>query len=121
MTPCAEVFRYLIIVSRAGLDVIPGPAVDIVIAPDKQWPLPAEHFDVLLSSQVLEFASDLDLTLAEMNRVLKRGGTVVLTFPFIYNEHRAPLDLRRFSVYGAARMFPEYATQVERQGGIGST
>ena len=104
-----------------GLDVVPGPAVDVVVARDKQWPLPSEYFDVLLSSQMLQFASDLDLTLGEMKRVLKHGGTAVLTFPFIYNEYTAPYDLQRFSVYRAAQMFSGYDVHIERQGGIGST
>ncbi len=104
-----------------GLDITASPAVDVVVEPDERWPLPDEHFDVLLSSQVLQFVPDLDLTLGEMNRVLKRGGTMVLTFPFIYNEHRAPLDLRRFTAYGAATMLSGYDLRIERQGGIGST
>jgi SAM-dependent methyltransferase len=105
-----------------GLDVEPGPSVDIVVAADQRWPLPDQHFDVLLSSQVLEHVEKLELTVAEIRRVVKPGGLVVLSFPFMYNEHGAPYDFRRFSAYGATRIFPDFeAVTLERQGGIGST
>jgi SAM-dependent methyltransferase len=105
-----------------GLDVYPGSAVDVLIASDGSWPLPDEHFDVLLSTQVLEHVADLDLTLAETERVLKRGGCAVLSFPFLYNEHGAPQDYRRFTVHMAERLFPRFeVVHLEKQGGIGST
>ena len=105
-----------------GLDVMPGPSVDVVVQSNEQWPLPNEYFDVLLSSQVLEHVEHLEFTLAEMNRVLKRGGVMVLSFPFIYNEHGAPWDFQRFTGYRAQRLFPNFEIlRLERQGGIGSS
>ncbi|MGD0826864.1 MAG: methyltransferase domain-containing protein [Desulfobaccales bacterium] len=105
-----------------GLDVSPGPAVDVLVAPDGAWPLPDEHFDGLLSTQVMQYVANLHLSLAEMERVLKRGGVAVLSLPFLYNEHRAPWDYWRFTVYGAERLFPGFEiTHLEKQGGIGST
>jgi SAM-dependent methyltransferase len=105
-----------------GLDVAAGPAVDVVVAFNEPWPLPDASFDVLLCSQVLEHVEDLGRTLTEINRVTRPGGVVCLTVPFIYNEHGAPHDFRRFTAYGASALFP--ASEVvlsERQGGIGST
>lgn len=105
-----------------GLDLKPGPRVDVVIAPGEPWPLPSGHFDVLLASQVLEHVEALDLVLAEMERVLRPGGTMVLSFPFIYNEHGAPFDFQRFSAHRAPGLFPTLdIVQLDRQGGIGST
>jgi SAM-dependent methyltransferase len=105
-----------------GLDVAPGPAVDFVVTPDAAWPLENGRFDVLLCSQVLEHVEHLDLTLREMDRVLRPGGVVVMTFPFLYNEHGAPGDYRRFTVYWAVRLLPGYLpVHAARQGGIGST
>ena len=105
-----------------GLDVMPGPSVDVVVQSNEQWPLPNEYFDVVLSSQVLEHVEHLELTLAEMNRVLKRGGVMILSFPFIYNEHGAPWDFQRFTAYRAQKLFPSFEIlRLERHGGIGST
>lgn len=105
-----------------GLDVSSGPAVDLVVASNEQWPLPDEKFDVVLSSQVLEHVEHLDFTLNEMSRVLNRGGVAVLTFPFLYNEHASPSDYRRFTGHQAKKLFPNCeVVRLEKQGGVGST
>lgn len=44
-------------------------------------PFPDESFDLVANNQVLEHVEDLDSVLAEMNRVLKPGGTVLSIFP----------------------------------------
>ena len=105
-----------------GLDVSPGAAVDLVVASNEHWPLPNEKFDVILCSQVLQHVEHLDITLKEMSRVLKRGGVAILTFPFLYNEHGAPWDYRRFTGYQAAKLFPDAEVlYLDKQGSIGST
>ena len=108
--------------SYVGLDVVSGPQVDVVVKPDGSWPLPDEHFDVLLSTQVLEHVEDLDLTVKEIVRVLKPGGVALITFPFLYNEHGAPYDFRRMTIHMARRLLQGFQiTRLERHGGIGST
>lgn len=105
-----------------GLDVLPGPEVDVVVPSDGAWPLPDEYFDALLASQVLEHVEHLEHTLGEMNRVLKRGGVMVMSFPFLYNEHGAPFDFQRLTAYRAVKLFPDFEVLcLKRQGGIGST
>jgi SAM-dependent methyltransferase len=49
--------------------------------PDGRVPFPAEHFDIVVSNQVIEHVEDLELTLSELHRVLKPGGTVLSVFP----------------------------------------
>ena len=105
-----------------GLDMMPGSSVDLVVNSEEQWPLPNEYFDVCLSSQVLEHVEYLEFTLSEMSRVLNKGGVMVLSFPFLYNEHGAPWDFQRFTAHRAQKLFPDFEIlQLERQGGIGST
>lgn len=111
-----------VVTEYVGLDVVPESSVDVVVSSNEQWPLPDEHFDVLFSSQVLEHVEHLELTLFEMKRVLKKGGSAVLAFPFLYNEHGTPWDYRRFTIYGAERLFPDFEiVYLEKLGGIGST
>ena len=105
-----------------GLDVDRRSSADFVVSSNEHWPLLDVHFDVLFSSQVLEHVENLDLTLLEMSRVLKTGGSAVLAFPFLYNEHGTPWDYRRFTVHGAARLFQDFdIVNLEKLGGIGST
>jgi SAM-dependent methyltransferase len=106
-----------------GLDVAPGPHVDVVAERGKSWPLPDASFDVVLCTQVLEHVDDLELAVREIDRVLKPGGVVVVSVPFSYNEHGAPDDYRRFSRFGLAQVFDAgYSVEsLRREGGIGTT
>ncbi len=105
-----------------GLDVVPGPKVDIVITQGEQWAVPDSSYDVLLSTQVIEHVDSLEFALEQMSRVAKTGGVVILSFPFLYNLHGAPHDFRRLTHYGAANLLPGYEIlHLEPQGGIGST
>ncbi|MGI9324742.1 MAG: class I SAM-dependent methyltransferase [Pseudomonadales bacterium] len=108
--------------SHLGIDIQPGPNVDLVVEPDQQWGLENSSFDAVISTQVLEHVENLEQTLAEMERVTVPGGTVILSVPFIYNEHGAPGDFRRFSIYGTQSLLPSMTiTHSKKQGGIGST
>lgn len=110
------------VIEYVGLDVLQGSQVDVVVASNEPWPFPDLYFDVLLSSQVLEHVEHLGLTLAEMNRVLKPGGTIILSYPFLYHEHGAPWDFQRFTAHRAVKLFQGFeVVNLEREGGIGST
>lgn len=105
-----------------GLDVAPGPEVDVIVTQDEPWPVPDRHYNVVLSTQEIEHTDSLEFTFAQMSRVLKTGGAIILSFPFLYNVHGAPHDYRRFTHYGAAKLLPGYdIVHLETQGGIGST
>lgn len=108
--------------SYTGADIVEGPGVDAVIEPGKPLPFKADAFDAVISTQVFEHVDDLDFTLSEIRRVLKPGGKLVASVPFIYQIHGAPNDYRRFSEYGLERELKGFHIEsVRRQGGIGSS
>lgn len=109
--------------SYFGIDVSAGPRVDAVIEPRKPWPVADEDFDVVLCTQVLEHVVEGDRLLMEATRVLKPGGTLLVTVPFAYGEHARPHDYWRFSLQGAREAIGARFRVVETipQGGIGST
>lgn len=106
-----------------GIDIYAGRKVDIVIHPGEHWPLEDRTFDVVLCTQVLEHTENLEYVLEEIDRVLKPGGRLIVTVPFIYNEHGAPNDYRRLSYYGAKQLFVDRYEIIEarKHGAIGST
>jgi len=111
-----------VVTEYVGLDVAGGANVDVVVSASESWPFPEDHFDVLFSSQVLEHVESLDHTLFEMRRVLRKGGSIMLAIPFLYNEHGTPYDYRRLTVNGVAQLFPGLEIiRLEKIGGIGST
>jgi SAM-dependent methyltransferase len=63
-------------------------------------PFPDASFDAALSTQVLEHLLDPQLAINEALRVLKPGGTLVLTVPGLWPLHEAPHDYWRFTRYG---------------------
>lgn len=51
----------------------------------KRFPLKSHAFDVVFCSSVIEHVDNPRIMLAEMYRVLKEGGAVILTFPPFYS------------------------------------
>jgi SAM-dependent methyltransferase len=79
-----------------GVDMRPGPGVDLV-ANAHRLPFPDRSFDTVVSTEMLEHDEAFPVSLAEMGRVLKLGGLLVLTmrgngFP----HHAFPHDYWRF-------------------------
>jgi len=67
-------------------------------------PVEDARFDHVLLTQVLEHLPDPGRVLAELQRVLKPGGTLWLTAPLFYAEHERPYDFFRYTQYGLRRL-----------------
>jgi SAM-dependent methyltransferase len=63
----------------------------------KTIPFPDQHFDSILTTEVFEHVFNLPELLTELNRVLKPGGMMLVTCPFVWNEHEVPNDYARYS------------------------
>jgi SAM-dependent methyltransferase len=108
--------------SYVGADVA-GGAADVLLTPDSPLPFADASFDAVLCTQVLEHVRDLGLATSEISRVLRPGGTLLASAPFLYNLHGAPHDHRRFTEYGLRAVFEaDFAVaELRRQGCFGST
>lgn len=90
-----------------GLDVEQNRAGTVdVLAPLGRVPLPDASFDVILATEVLEHVADTDGAFAEMARLLRDGGAILLTTPFAYPLHELPHDYVRLTT-GAIVHFAE--------------
>ncbi len=69
--------------NRVGLDIKPWPGVD-VIGDAHQLPFEDEKFDNILCLEVLEHLHSPQTAVAEMRRVLKPGGHLILSTRFIF-------------------------------------
>lgn len=63
-------------------------------------PFEQETFDSVFCSEVFEHVFNLDEVLQEINRVMKKGGQILITVPFCWNEHEIPYDFARYSSFG---------------------
>lgn len=61
------------------------------------------RFDAVLCTEVLEHAEHPEKLIAEIYRVLKSEGRVMLTVPFIWGLHELPYDFRRYTVVGITK------------------
>jgi SAM-dependent methyltransferase len=105
-----------------GADVAQSPmgCVDVLIEPGGGLPLPDDAFETVLCTQVLEHVEDPYRLLAEAHRVLRPGGRLILTCPFIWELHERPHDYLRFSEYWLQNTLTETGFELEvvqRQGG----
>lgn len=64
------------------------------------FPFASSSFDVALCNQVLEHVFNPSHFLLEINRVIKPGGRILLTVPFVWDEHEQPFDYARYSSFG---------------------
>ncbi|MBX3586306.1 MAG: methyltransferase domain-containing protein [Ramlibacter sp.] len=80
-----------------GMDLAPGPNVDLVLKRPYDWQEVASNsVDVLISGQVLEHVEYFWITALEISRVLRPGGLACLIAPSSGPEHRYPVDCWRF-------------------------
>ena len=79
-----------------GIDLEPGPGVDIVVKVGSALPFEKASFDLVVASSVFEHDIQFWNTFLEMTRVLKSTGTLLLIVPSQGTFHRYPLDAFRF-------------------------
>jgi SAM-dependent methyltransferase len=94
--------------------------VDVIIQPNGPLPFADGSFESILCTQVLEHVEDPHLLIQETCRVLRPGGKMILTCPFIWELHERPHDFLRFSEYWLTKYLTEAGFEVEalhRQGG----
>jgi SAM-dependent methyltransferase len=79
-----------------GLDMAAGKNVDIVSEDPYKFPLESESFDLVLSGQAFEHIEFPWLTICEIARVLRPGGSAIVIAPSSGLEHRYPQDCWRY-------------------------
>ena len=80
--------------------VHPGAQRADVVADLHDLPLAAEAFDFVLCTEVLEHVADPGRCAVELRRVLRPGGWILVTVPFVGELHEEPHDFRRFTSHG---------------------
>jgi SAM-dependent methyltransferase len=79
-----------------------------------QFPYGNGGFDTVLCNQVLEHSFAPERMLAEIARVLKPGGRLVLTVPFAWDEHEQPWDYARYSSFGLKALLERSGLRILR-------
>ncbi|CAG1003541.1 hypothetical protein MTYP_03101 [Methylophilaceae bacterium] len=80
-----------------------------------QFPFSNRDFDGVVCNQVLEHVFTPDRFLGEIHRVLKADGMLLLTVPFVWDEHEQPWDYARYSSFGLKSLLEKNGFEVMRQ------
>lgn len=101
------------------IDVDPASGANC-IADAHQLPFPDASIDAVLSFSLLEHTHTPERVVGEIERVLRPGGSALLTVPFIHPYHggRCP-DYYRFTKEGVRYLFRNFKhVEVEGDGGL---
>ncbi len=85
-------------------DMVAGPHIDVV-GDILNLPLEDGSFDSVISTQVLEHVEKPWVMIQQIRRVLAKGGTCILSAPFLIPYHADPHDYFRYTVTGLSSLF----------------
>jgi SAM-dependent methyltransferase len=110
--------------SYTGLDIESVAARERGIADHfydgENFPFKSDIFDSVLCNQVLEHVFNPDQFLREIHRVLKPGGKLLLTVPFVWDEHEQPYDYARYSSFGLKALLERNGFNVRQHKKLGA-
>jgi SAM-dependent methyltransferase len=112
--------------SYIGCDWPPEPGTPTaadVLADAAVLPFRSGTFDAVLCTEVLEHLPRPEQCMAELSRVLRDGGTLLITTPFLYWLHEQPRDFYRYTPHALRYLAEEHGLTVEhigRRGGAGA-
>ncbi len=103
--PYRELFK-LRVAKYIGADVAAakGIQLDLELVPDMPVPLEDASIDTVLSTQTLEHVYDSRFYIRECYRLLKPGGSLILSAPMQWRLHEVPYDYWRFTRYGLSEL-----------------
>jgi len=84
-----------------------------VLYDGKRLPFENEMFDGILSTEVIEHIPDAEPAVEELFRVLKPGGKLLITVPFVWNEHGMPYDYLRYTSAGITHLLQKKGFKVK--------
>jgi SAM-dependent methyltransferase len=91
-----------------------------IVAPAEDMGVPDGSYDAVMLAEVLQHLENAPTALREIERVLKPGGVVVATMPFLFPVHWDPEDWGRWSPAKHRREFGAAGLEVELVEPMGS-
>lgn len=88
-------------------DIDPGRSPDIVDDLTRSQ-LPSAAFDAVVCAEVLEHVTDPPAAVGHLHRVLKDGGQLFLSTPYLFPTHDAPHDHFRYTEFGLRGLLADF-------------
>ena len=101
-----------------GVDVEVSGAKNSMKTPDHYYdglnlPFGTGSVDGVISTQVLEHVPNPRLLIKEMSRIVKPNGGIILSIPFVWQEHEIPFDFSRFTSFGITELLIDAGFEIE--------
>lgn len=80
----------------------------------RRLPFPDASFDSVMVNQVFEHVFEPYQFLTEINRVLRKEGMLLMTVPFLWDEHEQPRDFGRYTSFGIASLLERHGFEIVR-------
>lgn len=88
-----------------GIDFYPYKFVKVVSDLNNKLPYQDNVFDMIILSNVIEHIDNTEFLISECYRVLKPGGVLLATVPFLMRIHQKPYDFNRYTIYKLESLF----------------
>lgn len=85
-----------------------NPNTDVYASLRERLPFRGACADTVVSFQVVEHLPDPNTLLAEAQRILRPGGSLFLTIPFMWLVHEAPFDYCRYTRHGLQHLLQKH-------------
>jgi len=90
-----------------GLDIAPGPNVDMVAIDPYRFPVVDEEYDLVIAGSTMEHVQSIWKWVPELARVTKIDGRIVVLTHTSWVVHRHPVDCWRIMPDGMEHLFNE--------------
>jgi SAM-dependent methyltransferase len=92
-----------------GVDMAEGKGVDVVVDLTKTLgPLKESYFDLGICCSVLEHVDKPWIFAANLGKLIRPGGRLYMSVPWVWRYHAYPDDYFRFSHRGVMTLFDEF-------------
>jgi len=93
-----------------SIDIDPSRKPDLVVDVCNMDTFRDNIFDAIIMIEVLEHIKEPQIAINEIHRVLKPGGLLIMSTPYIFEIHDKPNDFYRFTKYGLAHLLKSFKT-----------
>lgn len=101
-------------------DMEAGEQIDVV-GDALNPPFKDNSFDTVIATQVLEHVEKPWVVVHEMKRILREGGTCIVTAPFLVPYHAYPTDFFRYTKEGMESLFKNEGFTIVESDGFGNS
>ncbi|MDR1983062.1 MAG: class I SAM-dependent methyltransferase [Holosporaceae bacterium] len=77
-----------------------------------RFPFQDKTYDGVICNEVLEHVFNPDEFLSEISRCIKDNGKLLLTVPFVWDEHEQPGDFARYTSFGIKYLLEKHGFEI---------